>query len=50
MADNRRTCTMREPIPTITNLMIALGVTVSPINATANNGIKHYQHRAVDNA
>jgi hypothetical protein len=31
---------MREPIPTIINPMIALGVTVSPINATANNGIQ----------
>jgi hypothetical protein len=40
MADNRRTCTIREPIPTITNPMIAFGVTVSPINATVNIGIQ----------
>ncbi len=40
MADNRRTCTIREPNLTITNPMIALNVTVSPINATAKNGIQ----------
>jgi len=31
---------MREPIPTIINPMIAFGEAVSPIKATANNGIQ----------